>query len=67
MKREVAADIRATFNAADRDQAGTQLRKTVEKYAMTASKLTNWLEGNTPEGLTIFPFPEEHHCRMHIR
>ena len=64
MKREVAADIRAIFNAADRDQAEAQLRKTVEKYARTASKLANWLEGNIPEGLTIFSFPEEHRRRI---
>ena len=64
MKREVAADIRAIFNAADRDQAETQLRKTIEKHARTASKLTNWLEGNIPEELTIFSFPEEHRRRM---
>ena len=51
----MAADIRAIFNAADRDQAGTQLRKTIEKHARTASKLTNWLEGN---------IPEEHRRRM---
>ena len=64
MKREVAADIRAIFNAADRDQAETQLRKTIEKHARTASKLTNWLEGNIPEELNIFSFPEEHRHRM---
>jgi len=64
MKREVAADIRVIFNAADRTQAEVQLRKTVEKYAKTASRLANWLEGNIPEGLTVFSFPEEHRRRI---
>jgi transposase-like protein len=64
MKREVAADIRAIFNAPDRVQAEAQLRKMVEKYAYSASKLADWLEGNIPEGLTIFSFPENHWRRI---
>ena len=64
MKREVAADIRAIFNAPDRAQAEVQLRKTVEKYAHSASKLADWLEGNIPEGLTVFAFPEDHWRRI---
>jgi len=59
MKREVAADIRAIFNAPDRAQTEIQLHKTVEKYAQSASKLADWLEGNITEGLTFFSFPED--------
>jgi putative transposase len=64
MKREVAADIRAIFNAPDRVQAEVQLRKTVAKYAPSAARLADWLEGNIPEGLTVFSFPEEHWRRI---
>jgi putative transposase len=64
MKREVAADIRAIFNAPDREQAEILLCKTVDKYAQCASKLADWLEGNLPEGLTVFAFPEEHRRRI---
>jgi transposase-like protein len=64
MKREVAADIRAIFNAPDRAQAEAQLRKTVEKYAQSASRLADWLEGNIPEGLTFFSFQENHRRRI---
>jgi transposase-like protein len=64
MKREVAEDIRAIFNAPDRAQAEVQLRKTVEKYAQCASKLADWLEGNIPEGLTVFAFPVDHRRRI---
>lgn len=64
MKREVAADIRAIFNAPDRAQAEAQLRKTVEKYAPSASRLADWLEGNIPEGLTVFSFPADHWRRI---
>jgi putative transposase len=64
MKQEVAADIRAIFNAADRAQAEAQLCKTVDKYAQIASKLADWLEGNIPEGLTVFSFQEDHRRRI---
>jgi transposase-like protein len=64
MKQEVAEDIRAIFNAPDRDLAEVQLRKTVEKYAHSASRLADWLEGNIPEGLTVFAFPVDHRRRI---
>ena len=64
MKREVAADIRAIFNSPDRAQAEAQLCKTVEKYAQSASRLADWLEGNIPEGLTVFSFPDDHRRRI---
>ena len=64
MKREVAADIRAIFNAPGRTQAEAQLCKTVEKYAQSASKLADWLEGNIPEGLTVYSFPADHRRRI---
>ena len=64
MKWEVAADIRAIFNAPDRAQAEVQLRKTIEKFAHSASRLADWLEGNIPDGLTVFSFPEAHWRRI---
>jgi transposase-like protein len=64
MKREVAADIRAIFNAATRQDAETLLARTVEKYAPQASALADWLEENIPQGLTIFTFPSEHQRRL---
>lgn len=64
MKREVAADIRAIFNAATRQDADTLLARTVAKYAPQASALADWLEENIPQGLTIFAFPPEHQRRL---
>lgn len=64
MKREVAADIRAIFNAATRQDADTLLARTVAKYAPQASALADWLEENIPQGLTIFAFPSEHQRRL---
>jgi transposase-like protein len=60
MKRQVAADIRAIFNAPDRQEAESLLKRTVEKYQKTAPKLADWMEANLPEGLTVFSFPESH-------
>lgn len=60
-----AADIRAIFNTPDRAQAEAQLRKAVEKYAYSASKHADWLEGNIPDGLTVFSFPGDHWRRIH--
>jgi putative transposase len=56
----VAADIRAIFNAPDRESAETFLKKAVQKYEKYASKTALWLEENIPEGLTVFAFPASH-------
>lgn len=60
MKREVAADIRTLFNAANRHDAETLLAQAVKKYAPKAAKLASWMETNIPEGLTVFSFPDSH-------
>ena len=48
----------------DRETAETYLRKTVEKYALIAPKLADWMEINIPEGLAIFAFPSTHQRRI---
>ena len=60
MKAQVAADIRAIFNAQDRTEADAFLKRAVQKYEKTAPKLASWLEENLPEGLAVFAFPEPH-------
>ena len=60
MQAEVAQDIRTVFNAPDRATAQEYLKKAVEKYRKTASKLADWMESNIPEGLTVFSFPTAH-------
>jgi transposase-like protein len=58
MKREVAAAIRAIFNALNaRAAADTLLAQTVQIYARVL-KLATWLETAIPEGLTVFAFPQ---------
>jgi len=64
MRAEVAADIRAIFNAPDRAQAEGYLKQMVVKYADVASELADWMEVAIPEGLTVFDFPENHRRRI---
>ena len=60
MKAAVASDIRAVFNAPDRQEAEALLKKTVAKYAQDAPRLADWMEENLPEGFTVFAFPQKH-------
>lgn len=57
MQAEVAADIRTIFDAPDRASAEAYLAKAVAKYKQTASRLSEWMATNIPEGLTVFSFP----------
>lgn len=60
LQAEVAADIRASFNAPNRAEADALLARTVQKYAKSAARLATWLEENLPEGLSVFAFPQSH-------
>ncbi len=60
MRAEVAADIRAMFNATDRQAAEQLLQAAIQKYAASAPRLSTWLEDNLAEGFTVFDFPLEH-------
>lgn len=60
LKAEVAADIRAIFNAPNLHDAEALLAKTVQKYSHLASALADWMENNLPQGLTVFTFPASH-------
>ena len=60
MRLEVAADIRSMFNAPDRRTAEEFLSAAIQKYAVSAPRLSAWLEENLAEGFTVFDFPLEH-------
>ncbi|MFU8773958.1 MAG: IS256 family transposase [Anaerolineales bacterium] len=60
MRIEVAAEIRAMFNATDRQTAESFLQEVIQKYAVSAPRLSAWLEDNLSEGFTVFDFPLEH-------
>jgi len=60
MRFEVAADIRSMFNAPDRKTAEEYLLAAIQKYAVSAPRLSAWLEENLSDGFTVFDFPLEH-------
>jgi putative transposase len=64
MKGEVAAELRAIFDAPDRADAERRLQLAVKKYQTSAPKLARWLEENVPEGLTVFTLPAGQRRRL---
>lgn len=63
-RKEVAADIRAIFNAPSREEAERLLKVAVKKYEQRAPRLSEWMEKNLEEGLTVFSFPREQQRRL---
>ncbi len=64
MRVEAADDLRAVFNAPDRNEAERQLSLAVEKYRDTAPKLSAWMEDAVPEGLSVFALPSSHRRKL---
>lgn len=60
MREEASAVVREIYEALDRSEAETRMRKIVERYQAKASKFCEWLEEHFIEGLTFFSFPKEH-------
>ena len=60
MRKQVAADIRAVFNAPDQNEADRLLKQAITKYVDSAPKLADWIEANVHEGLTVFMLPAAH-------
>jgi putative transposase len=64
MKKEVAEDIKTVLNAPDKPEAERYLKKIVEKYEKSNPKLSEWMENNIPESLTVFDFPKKHQRKI---
>jgi transposase-like protein len=64
MKAKVASDIRHIFNAPEFSEAQRLLQIAVEKWKKSAPKLSEWMEENISEGLTVFQFPEEYRKKI---
>ncbi len=64
MKKTVAADIRAIFNAPDESEAKRLLDHFIQRYEATAPKLANWAENALPEGFSVFDLPDHHRKRL---
>lgn len=63
-RRQVAAEIRAIFNAPNRAEAERLLGLFVEHHAEKAPRLAQWAEKALPEGFTVFDFPPAHWRRL---
>jgi putative transposase len=64
MKSRVATEIKSIYNTQNEEEAKRLLSLLVDKYRRTAPKLSEWLERNIPEGLTIFALAESHRKRL---
>jgi putative transposase len=60
LKKEVAAAIRAVFQAPSLHDAKRLLGEAVQRYRPHAAKLATWMEENLIEGLIVFAFPSAH-------
>ena len=60
MRIKVATAIRSIFNAPDRKTAEEFLHAAIQKYAVSAPRLSAWLLEYLSEELTVFDFPLEH-------
>jgi transposase-like protein len=56
MRSDVAADLRAIFDAPDRPEAKRRLEMTIRKYEKSAPKLAIMMSGNAPADSILF-FP----------
>ena len=64
MQKQVSDDITDIFAAPSGELAQVRLKYYVQKYAVSALKLSEWMEENLPEGLTVFELPAKHRKRM---
>jgi len=64
MRQEVHDDIRDIFNSRDMAEAEEKLAFYVNKYADSAAKLSEWMETNIAEGLTVLHLPQLHRKKM---
>lgn len=64
LKKPVAADIRAVFDAPDEAEARRLIERFIRTYEAKASKLTGWAETALPEGLAVLALPRHHRTRL---
>lgn len=63
-RKEVAAELRAIFNAPNRVEADQLLAQAVKKYKESAPRLSGWMEANIEQGLSVFSFPTQQQKRL---
>lgn len=63
-RAEIARDLRQIFNSTERSEAEARLKQLAQKWEKISPKLSQWLEANVPEALTVFLLPEAHRRRL---
>lgn len=64
LKKPVAADIRAVFDAPDEADAKRLIQRFMRTYEAKAPKLAQWAETALPEGLAVLALPRHHRRRL---
>ena len=64
IKKRIAKQLRAVWNASSRQAAEAELAALVTSYRDKHPHFANWLENNVPEGLAVFTLPDAHQKRM---
>jgi transposase-like protein len=64
LKKPVAADIRAVFDAPDEAEAKRLIERFRRTYEAKAPKLVAWAETALPQGLTVLTLPRHHRRRL---
>ncbi len=64
MQKQVHDDIADVFASPNGELAQERLKYYVEKYAVSAPQLSEWMEENLPEGLAVYQLPAKHRKRM---
>ena len=60
MRKEISQTIQDIYNAPDKEEAKSRLKRAVEKYEQRAPRFSEWMEGNCEEGMAYYEFPPEH-------
>jgi transposase-like protein len=64
MRKEVAANIRRIFGAADEAEAKDLIRDTVARFQGDDPALADWISENVPESLAVLQIPAGHRRRL---
>lgn len=67
LRKQVAADIRAIFDAPDYTKALRLLKRLIDTYKDKAPRLAEWAEKALPEGLTVLTLPLSRQQRKRLR
>ena len=64
MRKDIARDLRTIFDAPEIQEAQRLVKLTAKKYAKPAPKLSQWIESDVPEGLSVLQLPHSQRRRL---